>query len=57
LSDEEIEKYIKLVEPNGDWKELKDQLWRSCSSLGDPGTKEKEKNIQEQIFTHGKDVK
>lgn len=47
---------MNLVEPEMHWKEAKEKLWRQCSSLGEPGTKEKEKNIQIQIFEFGETV-
>jgi hypothetical protein len=47
---------MELISPDLSWDLAKDELWRSCSSLGDPGTKEKEKNIQNAILEHGTDV-
>jgi hypothetical protein len=47
---------MKLVEPTLNWQEAKDKLWKDCSSLGEAGTKEKEKNMQTQILTNGVEV-
>lgn len=47
---------MEIVAPELPWEEARDILWRSCSSLGDPGTKEKELNIQKAIFEQGIDV-
>jgi hypothetical protein len=47
---------MQLIAPELPWEQAKEQLWRSCSSLGEAGTKEKEKNIQKAIFEQGKDV-
>ena len=56
LSDEEAKPYLELIEPQLPWEQAKEKLWRSCASLGDAGTKEKELNIQKAIFEQGKDV-
>jgi hypothetical protein len=45
-----------LIVPHLPWQQAKDELWRSCASLGDPGTKEKEHNIQNAIFEQGTDM-
>lgn len=56
LSDDEVKKYMNLIEPEIPWEKAREKLWRSCSSLGDPGTKEKEKNIQTAILEQGKNI-
>jgi hypothetical protein len=47
---------MNLIEPEIPWEQAREKLWRNCSSLGDPGTKEKEKNIQTAILEQGKDI-
>lgn len=47
---------MELIEPKLSWEQAKEELWRNCSSLGEPGTKEKEQNIQTAIFDQGVDV-
>jgi hypothetical protein len=47
---------MNLIEPEIPWEQAREKLWRSCSSLGEPGTKEKEKNIQTAIYEQGKDI-
>lgn len=56
LSDEEVKINMELIEPKLSWEQAKEELWRNCSSLGEPGTKEKEQNIQTAIFDQGVDV-
>jgi hypothetical protein len=56
LSEEEVKMYMELIEQNLSWELAKQELWRSCSSLGDSGTKEKEENIQRAILVQGVDV-
>jgi hypothetical protein len=44
---------MELISPDQPWEQAKVELWRDCGSLGKPGTKEKEKNIQNAIFEQG----
>ncbi|MFC4769767.1 hypothetical protein [Effusibacillus consociatus] len=45
--------YMTIVAPEMPWEKAKVELWRDCSLLGEPGTKEKESNIQKAIFEKG----
>jgi hypothetical protein len=47
---------MKVVAPDLPWEQAKSELWRSCSSLGEPGTKEKERNIQIAILEQGTEI-
>jgi hypothetical protein len=47
---------MELIAPELPWEQAKEELWRSCSSLGEPGTKEKEANIQKAILEQGIEV-
>jgi hypothetical protein len=46
---------MELIAPEIPWQQAKEELWRSCSALGDPGTEEKEANIQKVILEQGKE--
>ena len=47
---------MELIAPQIPWEQAKEELWRNCGSLGNPGTKEKEQNIQSAIFDQGVEV-
>ncbi|MBM7661387.1 hypothetical protein JOC85_002190 [Bacillus mesophilus] len=47
---------MELIAPELPWEQAKEMLWRSCSSLGEPGTKAKEANIQKAILEQGIEV-
>jgi hypothetical protein len=47
---------MEIIAPDLPWEQAKVKLWRSCSSLGEAGTKEKEQNIQKAIFEQGVEV-
>lgn len=47
---------MNVISPEMPWKQAQEQLWKSCSSLGEPGTKEKELNMQRAIFDEGNEV-
>jgi hypothetical protein len=47
---------MNLIAPDLPWETAKEELWRNCSLLGQPGTKEKEANIQKAIFEQGVEV-
>ncbi|MBT2688785.1 hypothetical protein J7I93_11375 [Bacillus sp. ISL-47] len=47
---------MELIAPQLPWQQAKEELWRSCASLGDAGTKEKEQNIQNAILKQGTEI-
>jgi hypothetical protein len=47
---------MQIIAPELPWEQAKVELWRSCSSLGEAGTKEKERNIQKAILEQGVEV-
>lgn len=44
---------MKLIDPKKDPHLLKAELWQDCSALGEPGTKEKEQNLQIELLEKG----
>ncbi|WP_456277855.1 hypothetical protein [Bacillus sp. AK128] len=47
---------MELIAPELPWQQAKEELWRNCGVLGEPGTKEKEVNIQKAILEEGTEV-
>jgi len=48
---------MEIIAPDTPWQQAKDELWKDCGFMGQPGTKEKERNIYRAIMEEGIEIK